>query len=65
MGNVISGDLISQLGGQMEQDTQLVDSGNVDDPVADIDDVADVSGNQPGLADRDRIADGKIRLLGF
>jgi hypothetical protein len=49
----------------VKQDTQLVDGRNINDPVADINNIADMGGNQSRFAYSDRIADGKIRLLGL
>ena len=65
MGNVISGNLVAQPGRQMKQNTQFIDGGNIDNPVADVDDIADMAGNQPGFSYGDGIADGKIGLLGL
>ena len=64
------GNLVGQAGGKMEVLAQLIDCGDIDDAVADIDDIGYMAGNQLGLPYGDGIVDGLVgkdasRIKGF
>lgn len=64
------GNLVGQAGGKMKILAQLVDRGNINDAVADINDIGDMAGHQLGLAHGDGIVDGFVgkdaaRIKGF
>ena len=46
----------------MKTGTQIVNRGNINDPVSNIDDIGDMAGNQLGLAQGDGILDGFVCL---
>ena len=56
------GNLVGQAGGKMEILAKLIDRGDVDDAVADINDIGDMAGNQLGLSYGDGIVDGLVSL---
>ena len=65
VGNIILRDLVSKSGRKMEQSTQFVDGGDIDDPVSDVDYIPDMAGDQLGLSHSDGIAYRQIDLLGI